>query len=199
MSFKVQFGMDSDYPKTPFKVYIGSTTENDLYKGWIPADYSMTKVFDGTLDLMRGMTDVRIPFDKPYSYEGGNIVVIVEGAHDANLMLSQGYGMFNYVTECGLGVSRVWDDRVNRPDPAAPDQTVGRYYSYRPDVTFFIDHSVSARITGTITDTDGNPVEGVTVNGGTYNPWLQGVTDAEGKYEREFGIRIFNLRPIQRI
>lgn len=183
MSFKVQFGMDSDYPKTPFKVYIGSTTENDLYKGWIPADYSMTKVFDGTLDLMRGMTDVRIPFDKPYSYEGGNIVVIVEGAHDANLMLSQGYGMFNYVTECGLGVSRVWDDRVNRPDPAAPDQTVGRYYSYRPDVTFFIDHSVSARITGTITDTDGNPVEGVTVNGGTYNPWLQGVTDAEGKYE----------------
>lgn len=183
MSFKVQFGMNSDFPKTPFKVYIGSTTEDDLFKGWIPANYSMTKVFDGTLDLMRGMTEVKIPFDTPFSYGGGNIVVLVEGCHDATLMLSQGYGMQTYVTECRLGASRVWTDRGNRPDPASPDQSTGRYYSYRPNTTFFIDHSVSARITGTITDTDGNPVEGVTVNGGRNNPYLQGVTDVEGRYE----------------
>ena len=129
MSFKVQFGMNSDFPKTPFKVYIGSTTEDDLFKGWIPANYSMTKVFDGTLDLMRGMTEVKIPFDTPFSYGGGNIVVLVEGCHDATLMLSQGYGMQTYVTECRLGASRVWTDRGNRPDPASPDQSTGRYYS----------------------------------------------------------------------
>ena len=182
MNFKVQFGMDADYPKVPFSVYICNTTENDLFKGWIPST-RMTKVFDGTLDFMRGMTEVEIPFDTPFNYTGGNICVLVAGGHEANLMISNGYGMFNYVTEVGLGASRVWNSNYFKPDPANPDQTVGAFHTVRPNATFFIDHSVTARITGTVTDTDGNPVEGAVVNGGRTYPYLSAETDSEGKYE----------------
>ncbi|MDE5807681.1 MAG: carboxypeptidase-like regulatory domain-containing protein, partial [Muribaculaceae bacterium] len=183
MAFKVQFGMEGDFPAVPFRIYLGNTTENDLYKGWIPAGYQMTKVFDGTLDLMRGMTEVVIPFDTPFSYGGSNVCVLIEGQHDVTLMLNTGYGMKEYVTEADLGVTRSWDSRDSRPDPANPDQTVGRYYSYRPNAIFYVDHSVAATITGTITDTDGNPVEGAIVNGGYSYPNLKAETDAEGKYE----------------
>ncbi|MDE7412559.1 MAG: carboxypeptidase regulatory-like domain-containing protein [Muribaculaceae bacterium] len=182
MAFKVQFGMEGDFPGVPFRVYLANTTEDDLFKGWIPANYQMTKVFDGTLDLMRGMTEVVIPFDTPFSYGGGNICVLVEGQHDQTLMLSNGYGMSAYVTEAGLGATRSWDG-YERPDMTNPDQTQGKYYTCRPNATFYVDHSVAATITGTITDTDGNPVEGAVINGGYSYPNLKAVTDADGKYE----------------
>lgn len=183
MAFKVQLGMQSDYPKVPFRVYLRNTTENDLFKGWIPVDYQTKKVFDGTLDLMRGMTEVVIPFDEPFSYGGGNLAVLVEGQHDVTLMLSDGYGMTSYVTETGLGATRIWNENGLRPDAANPDQTIGQFQTYRPNATFFVDHSVTAAIQGTITDTEGNPVEGATVNGGYSYPNLKAETDKDGKYE----------------
>ncbi len=183
MAFKVQLGMENDFPGVPFRVYLCHTTEKDLFKGWIPADYQMTKVFDGTLDLMRGMTEVVIPFDTPFSYNGGNLCVLVEGRHDPTLMLNNGYGMNNYVTEAAFGTTRFWDLNSVRPDAADPDQTVGRYYPFRPNATFYIDHSVTASIKGTITDIDGNPVAGATVCDSYSSPTLKAETDAEGKYE----------------
>lgn len=183
MAFKVQFGMEKDFPAVPFRVYLCHTSENNLFKGWIPADYQMTKVFDGTLDLMRGMNEVVIPFDTPFSYNGGNLCVLVEGLHDATLMLNNGYGMNNYVTEAAIGTTRSWDEYGVRPDATDPDQSIGKYYSFRPNATFYIDHSVTAQIKGTITDIDGNPVKGAIVSDSYSSPMLKGETDAEGKYE----------------
>ncbi len=60
---------------------------------------------------------------------------------------------------------------------------MGAYYSTRPDATFFLDQSKTVRITGTITNREGNPVEGVTVTGSNPNNNIKAVTDAEGRYE----------------
>ena len=183
ISFKVQGGMDGTFSKVPFRIFIGNTTENDMFKGWMPADYSMTKVFDGTVDILPGTTEIHIPFDTPFSYGGGNICLLVAGDHDPTLMLDKGYGLNNYVTEAGIGATRVWNNTAVKPDPANPDQTVGAYYSTRPDATFFLDQSKTVRITGTITNREGNPVEGVTVTGSNPNNNIKAVTDAEGRYE----------------
>ena len=40
-------------------------------------------------------------------------------------MLDKGYGLNNYVTEAGIGATRVWNNTAVKPDPANPDQTVG--------------------------------------------------------------------------
>lgn len=181
LKFKVSFGMETDFERVPFRLYVGNTDETDMFKGWLPF-YSMKKVFDGTLDLMRGMTEVEIPFEQPFAYSGGNLAVLVEGAHEMSLMLNTGYGMQNYVTEKGLGASRVWPSNAyTRPDVTNPDQSTGRYLSYRPNVTFFVDHSKTVELTGTVTDAEGNPVEGATVQ--PQMTKLTAVTDADGKYK----------------
>ncbi len=181
MTFRVQFGMDADFDRLPFTIYVGKTNEDDLFKGW-HSSYSLTKVFDGDISLTRGMTEVYVPFDKAFSYGGGNLVVRVVGNYDPSIMVASGYGIFNYVTEVGLGASRLWTDS-SKPDLQNLNQSTGSYYSYRPNVTFFIDHSNAVRISGTVRDNEGNAVEGVLVNGGSSYPTLQGMTDAEGRYE----------------
>ncbi len=106
--------MDGTFPKVPFRIFIGNTTENDMFKGWMPADYSMTKVFDGTVDILPGTTEIHIPFDTPFSYGGGNICLLVAGDHDPTLMLDKGYGLNNYVTEAGIGATRVWEQHCRK-------------------------------------------------------------------------------------
>ena len=75
--------MDGTFPKVPFRIFIGNTTENDMFKGWMPADYSMTKVFDGTVDIPSpALPRYIFLLTPPFSYGGGNICLLVAGDHD---------------------------------------------------------------------------------------------------------------------
>lgn len=181
LSIQVRFGMDQDYPDVPFRIYLGNTDEENLSKGWIPA-YMLTKVFEGSIDMNRGVYNLEIPFDKPFMYTGGNLCLFIVGDHDDMLFLYNGYGLATYVSEYGPAATRYLPYRFRKPDENNPEQSVGYYGEYVPNVTFYVDHSVTGTVSGTVTDSDGNPMEGVTVKGSVF-PNLKTVTDAEGHYE----------------
>ena len=159
MAYKVRFSMSRDYKGVPFKVYMGNTDQQDMNPGWIPAN-NMELVFDGKLDMMRGEYDFVIPFDKPFNYNGGNLTVMVIGEYDSDLFSADGYGIATYATDAGLGASR----SGNVMDPENPNQSEGSFYSYVPNTIFFIDSKTYGSITGKVTDTEGNAIEGISVS-----------------------------------
>lgn len=183
IAFKVRFGMDQDYPGVPFRLYVGNTNQENLFSGWIPTSY-LTKVFEGPIDLKRGVYELEIPFDTPFEYAGGNLCVLLVGDHDSILMLNNGYGMASYVSEAGIGATRSLPSGAYIEPGTEPSSLAGGYYSYIPNAIFYIDHSKTVSISGTVRDAEGNPMAGVDVCGDSYNTsGLKTVTDKDGKYE----------------
>ena len=184
LSFKVRFGMERDFLNVPFKIYLANTEQESMSTGWIQSG-SMTKVFDGNIDMKTGSYDLTIRFDNPFSYTGGNLAVLVMGPADNTLFLQQGYGMGTYVTEYGLEASRIWSTDASYPeDPDNLDNTKGSFYSYVPNAIFYFNPSNCGSLAGTVTDTDGNPLSGVTVCGDNYSGYenIKATTDDDGKY-----------------
>lgn len=184
LSFAVRMGMERDYLNVPFKIYVANTDQQDLNTGWIQYK-SMTKVFDGNIDLKTGAYDLIIPFSQPFCYTGGNLAVLVVGPEDGSLFLQQGSGMGTYVTDYGMGASRTWiQPGLGEPDLDNLDNSRGNFYSYVPNAIFFFNPSNCGSVSGTVTDGDGNPLKDVTVSGGEYSGYknIKAVTDAQGKY-----------------
>lgn len=177
LAFRVRFGMSQDFAEIPFRLYIGNTDQEDLRAGWIPVS-KLEKVFEGKLDLNRGAYDFEIPFDTPFEYTGGNICVLLASDQEYSLMLNNGDGMGACVSEYGMFSSRSVSDTFEL-DGKEPPQDDGSYFSYVPNVIFYIDHSKTGSISGTVADADGNPLEGIEVSGSGN---LKAVTDKEGKY-----------------
>ncbi|MCB5261995.1 MAG: carboxypeptidase regulatory-like domain-containing protein [Candidatus Cloacimonetes bacterium] len=58
---------------TPVKIWLGTTTLEDLSGGWIDPT-SLTLVYDGTINLPSGANTITIPLQTPFTYPGGNLV-----------------------------------------------------------------------------------------------------------------------------
>ncbi|MFP4555515.1 MAG: carboxypeptidase regulatory-like domain-containing protein [Bacteroidales bacterium] len=72
----------TDFTKgTKIKVWIGETDNEDLSSGFIPAS-DLTLVYDNTMCIPSGMNQVIIPFNAPYFYKGGNLVVLTYRPYD---------------------------------------------------------------------------------------------------------------------
>ncbi|MDE5661046.1 MAG: carboxypeptidase regulatory-like domain-containing protein, partial [Muribaculaceae bacterium] len=68
--------LDSDFYGEPFEVFVAETDRADFGTPEFVDPQSFTKVFEGAVFMPAGTLDVVIPFDTPYSYNGGNIVVM---------------------------------------------------------------------------------------------------------------------------
>ena len=77
----------SDITSTPIKIFMGETTVNDLTGGWISAN-DLTTVYDGTAAFPAGINDVLIPLTTPYTYNGGNLVIMTNRPMDTQYYLS---------------------------------------------------------------------------------------------------------------
>ena len=178
MAYKVHFGHERDYYDVQFQIYMGETSRYDLSAGWIPAS-ELQLVYDGGIDLTYGIKDLVIPFQHPYDYQGGNLVVFVVSDHDM-YALSDGYGMRTYATNLGASFTRYWyKEWYAAFDPFDPDQTEGRFSDYVPNAMFYVDVNGKGAISGTVT-TGGKALENARVRvDGTNGSTL---TDAQGKY-----------------
>lgn len=163
LAIKVRMGQDRDYLKVPFRVYLGVTDRYDMNKGRIPVSEDMTEVFNGTLDFKRGSYELVIPFSEPFEYVGGNLAMLIIGDYDSSLFLNRGEGIGAYVSEAGLGASRNLAYYDVKQDPENPDDNAGNFYSLIPNTVFFFDHTQTGKVTGKVTDTEGNAVKGITV------------------------------------
>jgi len=59
----------------PIQIWMGETSLMNLTGGYIPAG-DLTLVFDGTVDFPAGVNDINIPLQTPYTYGGGNLVIL---------------------------------------------------------------------------------------------------------------------------
>ncbi len=71
----------------PVKIWIGETDVTDLSGGYIPAS-ELTLVYDGELSIPAGENLVVVPFNEPFFYEGGNLVVMANRPMDTEYFSS---------------------------------------------------------------------------------------------------------------
>lgn len=64
----------------PAKIWLG-TTSNETLDWWIPSS-SLTAVFDGVVDFPYGGNQIYIEFDTPFTYTGGNLILLVNRPWD---------------------------------------------------------------------------------------------------------------------
>ncbi len=158
-----------DHIGKPLKIYMGITEQDNLYEGWIVDN--MTLVFDGTVDIPSNKKNLIISLDKPFLYTGGNLVVnvISDDSKFSSPMNQFVYSDFDYLC------SRVF---ASNQVPFDFTQT-GRSLNWMPNTSFIIQNKGKA-LTGTITDTNDQPMEGVVV--GIAGTIWKTVTDNMGKY-----------------
>lgn len=101
---------------TPIKIWMGSTTQADLSTGWIPSG-SLTLVYDGNIALPAGENTITIPLQTPFTYSGGNLVVMYNRPMDAVYYSSSDY--FKCQTVGNNRARNIYSDSTVY-DPAAP-------------------------------------------------------------------------------
>lgn len=67
--------MESDYMSESFEVFIGETMKDDFSDGLFMDCSKMQKVFEGPCYFTPGYHGFAIPFNIPFEYNGGNIIV----------------------------------------------------------------------------------------------------------------------------
>ncbi|HPL23479.1 MAG TPA: carboxypeptidase regulatory-like domain-containing protein [Candidatus Cloacimonadota bacterium] len=158
----------------PTKIWMGEIADTDLSGGWVPST-SLTSVFDGVVDYPSGQNNINITFTTPYTYAGGNLVVMVQRPMDTNW-----FSGVNFRTQT-IGTARtlnVYSDGTAF-DPAAPPAGTNPT-GMCPKTTFFLIVDDMGALTGTVRDANNVVMPGATVSI-TGTP-LTTTTDANGVY-----------------
>jgi len=71
----------SNLPNKPIKIWMGETTLTDLSEGWVPVN-QLQLVYDGVVDLQAGLPVLTIVLDNRYSWQGGNLVIMMQRVWD---------------------------------------------------------------------------------------------------------------------
>jgi hypothetical protein len=164
----------TNLPNKPTKVWLGTTTLNDLSAGWIPST-QMTLVYDGTVNYPSGQNTVTITLPEPFLYLEGNLVMMVQRPLDAVYYSSS--DLFYSQTVGTNRARRVNSDTIEY-DPAIPPTTstlTGQF----PKTSFMVIPGGVGHLTGTVLGAGNVPLQGATIQviGGG-----QATTNAQGQY-----------------
>jgi len=66
------------------KIYMSNVTSGSVTSGWV-AEQSMTLVFDGQASFNQGKGILRIVFNEPFQYTGGNLCIMCQKHKDAEI------------------------------------------------------------------------------------------------------------------
>ncbi|MDD2332714.1 MAG: hypothetical protein PHI68_08715, partial [Candidatus Cloacimonetes bacterium] len=120
----------TNLPQKPTKIWMGTTQLNDLSADWIPAT-QLIQVFDGNVDYPSGQNSILIPLQVPFTYSGGNLVVMFNRPLDTTYFSSTDYFKGQVV---GTNRARnIYADSTTY-DPNAP--TGGTVTGHFPQTTF---------------------------------------------------------------
>ncbi len=156
ISYKNNF--NSNLTDIHTKLWIGNTNQSNLTNGWINAS-SLTPVFDDYIDYPSGINDILITLDSPFSYSGGNLVLMCNRPWDDNTYTTNDefYSTINttYYDRTRAVNSHTTINPVNPP--------TGYLFSRLPNTTFYITVNNTGFIEGIVSDNFGNPLIGADV------------------------------------
>lgn len=110
----------TNLPNMPTKVWLGSTQNNDLTGGWIPST-NLTLVYDGTINYPSGQNTITIPLQTPFTYVGGNLVMMVNRPMDTTYYSSM--DRFQSQTLTQMRALNVFSDGTEYSPTAPPPAT----------------------------------------------------------------------------
>ncbi len=172
----------NDFPETQplynkaINIWVGETELETLVDGFIPST-ELTQVFSGLIYCTAGIGEVDIPLETPWTYDGGNLVVMIQRPFDVGYYSSS--SKFYYTT------TETYPDRTARAqndltvfDPATPPAAT--VSSTIPNTTLYFGNAVVTGIGGYVYDSMTSPISGATV---TLTPGdVEFTTDASGFY-----------------
>lgn len=134
--------------------YIGETTDREL-TGKEPLDLeNMTLVFDGKIQIPKGQRNLVIPFDKPYQYKGGNL--LIRNIRDNAEYTYGRWGKIS-VTDVNRTLNAYSYDSM---EDAVARQTAMPQY---PSIIINMNDSKSGSLKGQVIDKDGKALNNVAI------------------------------------
>ena len=165
--------MEGDFFSEPVSFYIAETDRSEFSDNQFVDENSFTKVFEGKIYFEKGMRDFVVPFDTPYEYKGGNIVVM--GKKSGKEFIMGKYFMIRQTLDKETKRS------INLSTFTAGDLSNGTLTTAAvyPEMRFNMVKADAGKISGRITDTDG-AVSGAIVK--VAGSELSVVTDHNGDF-----------------
>ncbi len=146
-----------DLTNAAVKIYLSNTDRVSNADGWIPLD-EYTLVFDGHIDISRSESTLDFELQNAFDYEGGNIaMLVVTSLADASrsyLSMSQPYYTSPLAGNSAIGYGN---------DSNQFDFTKSFTSRRGNSCVTFMMRSGGAAVTGFVTDSGNNPVEGAEV------------------------------------
>lgn len=171
-SISYSYVFDADYLSEVFSVYIGETLKSDFSDGRFIDTASLTKVFEGSVHFPSEERTFVVPFQTPYEYHGGNLVVFMlktgkEFVTGKNFLCSPG----NVLRSISYSTIK------SQIDPSAlPEGNPSNLY---PSLTINMAVNPNGSLQGIISDAQGPVREArVTIAGTAMNTY----TDENGFY-----------------
>ncbi len=122
----------SNLAAMPTKIWLGTTAQSDLSTGWI-ASTLLTQVYDGTVNYPTGQNIVHVSFTTPYTYTGGNLVMMVNRPIEA---LSYNSSDLFQCQTVGTNRSRNIYSSTVTYDPTSPPTTGSTLSGQFPKTSF---------------------------------------------------------------
>ncbi len=87
--FRIDFYNDfeNNLLNMPTKIWLGETPLNDMSSGWISSN-ELQEVYSGGVNYPSGENTISITLQSPYTYQGGNLVLLVQRPMDTTYYLS---------------------------------------------------------------------------------------------------------------
>lgn len=166
--------LDGDFFSEPVSFYIAESKRQDFADEEFDDPDSFTKVFEGPIYFESGTKDLVIPFDKPYDYKGGNIVIM--GKKTGKEFIYGKYFMIrkseDKETLRSINISAFTSGGLENVDP-----TTAAVY---PEIRFNMIRPEAGKVTGTVRDNSGAVAGALVKIAGTQ---FSTVTDATGRFE----------------
>lgn len=173
----------STYTQAPkgvdIKIYLANTSRVSA-QGWIPAD-SLVLAYEGSVDMEQGDHMLDITLDEAFEYSGGNLAVVTEHSlENAGAAYYSGVYWPSYTSPLEENSSFNYANDTK----FAYGSVSGQMSSSGNSVIVFQIQTGGADVSGKVTDSVGNPVEGVSVR--VEELKVSSLTAADGTYSFSF-------------
>lgn len=165
--------LDGDFFAEPVSFYIGETDLNDFADGMFVDSGNFTKVFEGSIRYEDGENEIVIPFDTPYEYKGGNIVIMGE-RYGKEFIMGKYFIIrqtLDKETKRSINASSFISGGLEEATPSTA--------TVYPEICFNMVKAASGSISGRVVDAAGPVADALVKVAGTQ---LSRSTDADGRF-----------------